>query len=278
MMPKIIKQSMVAKKKDQGSQDAWDLAEDLKILLYGQSGTGKTTLWATFPGPILAIITSGSKRPGELKSINTPEYRKKITAVCCTTEAQVQEQIARAESGEFRTVVQDHGTGLSDMLLREELGLEDLPQQKSFGMATREQYGLVASRTKEILHRLLSLPCNTVLVAQEKNHNEDDSDPEGVLAPVIGGAFSKSVIRWLNPACDYVLQTFKRSKYLDKKTTIGDKVKTMRVKTGEIEYCLRTAPNEVYCTKFRVPKGHPLPDVILDPDYSKLLKVIEGRK
>lgn len=276
-MPKVTKQTMMAKRVS-SSQDAWDLADDLKILLYGQSGTGKTTLWATFPGPILAIITSGSKRPGELKSINTPEYRKKITAVCCTTEAQVQEQIERAEAGEFRTVVQDHGTGLQDMLLREELGLEHLPQQKSFGMATREQYGLVASRTKEILHRLLSLSCNTILVAQEKNHNEDDSDPEGILAPVIGGAFSKSVIRWLNPACDYVLQTFKRAKYVEKKTTINGKTKTMRVKVPGVEYCLRTAPHEVYCTKFRVPKGHFLPEVIVDPSYGKLMSVIEGKE
>lgn len=276
-MPKITKQTMKPQSKPSGPRSAWDLAEDLKILLYGQSGTGKTTFWATFPGPILAIICSGSKRPGEFKSIRTKENMAKIEGRVCTTEIQVREQIQRAEDGEFRTVVQDHGTGLQDMLLREELGLEELPQQKYVGMATRDQYGLVASKTKEILHRLLSLPCNTVLVAQEKNHNEDYESSE-VLAPVIGGAFTKSVITWLNPACDYVIQTFKRGKYINKPTTINGKKKMMKVKVAGVDYCLRTSPHEVYCTKFRVPKGHFLPEVIVDANYDKLLAVIEGRK
>jgi hypothetical protein len=29
--------------------------------------------------------------------------------------------------------------------------------------------------------------------------------------------------------------------------------------------------------KFRVPKGQPLPDVIVGPDYDKILAIIEGR-
>ena len=32
--------------------DAWPVAERFSLLLYGESGTGKTTLWATFPKPI----------------------------------------------------------------------------------------------------------------------------------------------------------------------------------------------------------------------------------
>src|ERR1044072_7380628 len=55
--------------------------EGLKMLLYGVSGTGKTTLWATFPGPILAIICSGGNRSGELRSIKTPDIVKKVHEV-----------------------------------------------------------------------------------------------------------------------------------------------------------------------------------------------------
>ncbi len=53
----------------------------IKMLIYGRSGTGKTTLWATFPGPILAVICSGGNKPGELKSINEPKYRNKVKKV-----------------------------------------------------------------------------------------------------------------------------------------------------------------------------------------------------
>ena len=287
-MPKIVKQNMRPQAKVQGVQDAWDLTDYLSVLLYGESATGKTTTWSSFPGPILAIICSGGKRPGELRSIKTPEMMKKVTARACSTGDQVQEQLEQAAKGNYETVVLDHGTGLSDMLLREELGVEELPQQKSWGMASRQQYGAVALRVKEVLHRILSLECHRVIVAQEKNHNEFAGEGEtvagedSIIKPVMGASFSGSVIRWLNPACDYILQTFKRPRYkvMEKVVGVGNKRKTIqtRVRLKGIEYCLRCEPNDTYITKFRMPKGHALPDVIVDPNFDKIMAVIDGEK
>src|SRR4051812_24684736 len=93
LMPKITKQTMKPKAKPIGVQDAWDMTDYLSLLLYGESGTGKTTTWSSFPGPILCIVCSGSKLAGEFKSINTKEFRAKITGRICSNGDQVLEQL-----------------------------------------------------------------------------------------------------------------------------------------------------------------------------------------
>jgi hypothetical protein len=87
-------------------------------------------------------------------------------------------------------------------------------------------------------------------------------------------------VGWLNPACDYICQMFIRERTGKKKVKVkvGDKEKEIEqiVKLGGVDYCLRTAPDAVYTTKFRLPKGHALPECIVDPDYDKLVKLIGG--
>lgn len=253
----------------------FDETDGIKLNLYGRSGTGKTTFWATFPKPILAIICSGGKKPGELRSINTPEYRKTIKGVTLFSSGEIEELVDKqqAEAG-FATVVLDHASGLQDMVLKEILGLEKIPEQLSWGLATQQQYGQCALQMKTRLRSLLDLPCNVVIVAQEREFNIDaESD---LLMPFVGSALTPSVTGWLNSVSDYICQTFIRQKTKIKTVKIGKKSVEKKVPRKGVEYCLRTAPHDVYTVTFRVPKGTPLPEVIVDPDYNKLYNIIQG--
>lgn len=276
-MPTVNKQIRSMKSTEgvtnqQSTADGWGASEGIKMLIYGRSGSGKTTLWSSFPGPILAILCSGGTRPGELKSIDTPENRKKITPKICTSVAQCKELIS--EATDYQTVVLDHGSGLQDLTLKEILGLEELPAQKSWGMATQQQYGQSSLMCKEVFRSLLSLPNNVVIVAQEREFgSESGSD---LIAPTVGAALTPSVTGWLNPACDYVVQTFIRPVMKEQTTKIGTKEMKQLVRGKGVEYCLRTEPHDVYTTKFRVPKGHPLPECIVDPTYTKIVNIIRG--
>ena len=113
---------LVKKQKSKGERkrvavDGWPSADDgIKINIYGRSGTGKTTLWATFPKPILCLVCSGGKRPGELKSIDTPENRKLITPKIVTRIDDIREELDGAS--EFATVVLDHASWLQDLALK----------------------------------------------------------------------------------------------------------------------------------------------------------------
>jgi len=282
-MPNVTKQKpkKTRRKKTGSAVDriapiGFDEDDGIKINLYGRSGTGKTTLWATFPKPILAVVASGGSKPGELRSINTPEYRKTIHHTLIEKAGDIRELVDHQRDTEkFSTVVLDHATGLQDLVLKEILGLDDLPAQGSWGMARQQDWGQCALQMKELLRSLLSLDCNVVIVAQEREFN---TDTEGdLLMPFVGSALTPSVTGWLNPACDYICQTFIRQRTEEKETKIGKKTVRTRSKVGGVDYCLRTAPDPVFTTKFRLPKGTELPDVVVDPTFDKINSLIQGQ-
>lgn len=288
-MPLISKQSPVAKKpgKAQGGvlsrirSIGFDDDLGIKILLYGRSGTGKTTLWATFPAPILAIVCSGGLEPGELLSVDTPENRKRIKQVALQDTDELNTVIEAVKSGEleFNTLVLDHASGFQDLVMAEILGLEPgaLPPQKSWGMASQQQYGQCALRCKTAFRALLSLPSNVVIIAQERNFNDEGAGSE-LLTPTVGAALQPSITGWLNPACDYVCQTFIRPRMEATETKVAGKTITGTKRGRGVEYCLRTEPHEIFTTKFRTPRGTPLPDCIVDPTYDKIVRLIRGGK
>ena len=253
---------------------AWGV-DDLRALIYGASGSGKTTLASTFPDPILWLICSGGNKPGELRSINTPENRGRITPKIVNSTDQLKGYIA--DSDRYATKVLDHASGLADLILKEILGLDELPAQKSWGMASQQTYGTMALQCKEYFRALLNLPGNIVLLAQERTFGGKDEggDPD-IIKPTVGAALTPSVVGWLNPACDFVMQTFKKPKMVTSVSKIGGKeVRTTKRGKG-VDYCLRCEPHDVFTTKFRLPKGMVLPDMIVDPSYEKLMKVIRG--
>lgn len=260
----------------------WDTAEVIRMLLYGESGSGKTTFWATFPGPILVLLCSGGNRPGELKSINTPEYRAKITPRVINTMSDIRSHLADVIN--YVTVVLDHASGLLDLLLKEQLGLSEIPVQKTFGMASREQYGTVGIQCKEILRALLNLPRNVVIVAQQRTFGgkDDGFDPE-IIKPTVGASLTPSVVGWLNPAVDYICQMYKRPIVVREMVEVvkgQGPTEMIRRATGpngeKVEYCLRCEAHDTFTTKFRLPRGKRIPDAIVDPNYDKLLKLIRG--
>lgn len=285
-MPKVVKQESRPKPRKTGSvvdriQPIGSEERGRRFLIYGRSGTGKTTLWATFPGPILMIICSGGAKPGEEQSIDTPEYRKKISRVVLSSVSEMSELVDHVrETGKYGTVVLDHGSGFQDMTLKEILGLDELPAQKGWGMATQQQYGQSSLQCKESFRALMNLDTNVVIVAQERQFGEGDSSggDDSVIQPTVGAAMSPSVVGWLNPACDCVVRTFIRPKMVEKPSKVN-KGKMIKGRDGsKMEFCLLTGVSDLYHTKFRVPKGHHLPEVIVDPTYDKILRVIKGEK
>lgn len=252
--------------------------DPIQMLIYGRSGTGKTTLWSTFPHPILAIICSGSKRPGELRSIDTPANRKRIKTVNVTSSDEVVTicKFLADNPSAYGTVVLDHASGLQDKILAEILGLQELPAQKSWGMANREEYGQCTMQCKEIIRALLSLTINSVIVAQERE-NKPDEDPDMINPCISAGLFPK-LAEWLHPAVDYSVNTYIRQEERVEQVTVGKKVLETRVKVkGAVEFCLRIGPDPVYVTKFRKPKEVELPPCLVDPTYDKIMTLIRGQ-
>lgn len=283
-MPQVSKQtskpvvSVKAKGGILGRIGPIDFSQDegIKLLVYGRSKTGKSTFCSTFPGPILWLICSGNNKAGELRSVNTPENRKKIKKVSIEATTEVQEIIKHQQAtGEFKTIVLDHASGFQDKTLAEILGLDELPAQKTWGLATHQQYGQCTLQCKEHFRGLLGLDCNVLIIAQEREFNTDNDNSE-LLTPSVGAALSPALVGWLNPACDYIVQTFIRPKMISKSVSVGGKATTVLQRGTGYEYCLRVGPHDVYTTGFRVPKGKELPECIVDPTYSSFIKLASG--
>lgn len=273
-MPIVKRQTTAPAPKRPAKANAWGMIDAIRMLTYGESGSGKTTLWSSFPGPIRVYVCSGGKKAGELRSIDTPEMRAKVDPVIIETVDQLREELEE-QASKFATTVLDHASGFADLVLKEILGINEIPTQKSWGMASQQQYGQQALQCKEFFRTLLNLPGHVVIVAQQRTFGGDDAQSD-LIKPTVGAALSPSLAGWLNPACDFVVQTFKRPRM----NTATNKINGKDVKTTSrgkgIEYCLRCEPHDVFITKFRLPKGRTLPDVIVDPDFSKILKVIQG--
>lgn len=252
----------------------------LKLNLYGRSGTGKTTFWATFPEKILALICSGGGvNSGEGLSIDTPENRSRIDTVPITSSEDITELVNHQSStGEYETIVLDHASGLQEVILCEILGipLDEIPPQMSWGIASQQEWGEVALQMKTRLRQILNLSnCHVVVVAQEREFEPSESDE--IIAPYVASALTPSVVGWLNQACDQICSTHIRRQMKKVKKKVGGKTVERVEDTGKVEYCLRVLPDPIFTTKFRIPKdkAKEVPGSVVDPSFDKLMSFLK---
>jgi len=135
---------------------------------------------------------------------------------------------------------------------------------------------------KERVNKFLKLAedglLHIMVIAHERNFNDEGGQHE-LMTPTVGAALTPSVTGWLNGACDFICQTYIREEKVVSKLKVPGKGEVEQVKkTGKAEYCLRIGPHPIYLTGFRVRrKIGELPECIVDPDYDKIKRIIEGR-
>lgn len=279
MPPKVVRQTIkkVAKKpigrKPKGTsvldriQPVGEFKPGLRMVVYGRSKSGKTRLFSTFPKPALLIGTEN----GTISVSNV----KGLDFVRVKASSEIDELIEICKEGKYKSVCLDHGSGLRDLILMEVLGLEDVPVQKDWGIAKRDDWGTVGAQLKERIRSLLLLAemegLDVMIIAHEHNFNEESSSD--LIMPTVGAALGSSVMNWVNGAVDYVAQTFIREEIIKKTVKIGGKIKTTTRTGDKKEYCLRIGPHPVFMTGFRTVKAE-LPDVIVNASHAKIVDLI----
>jgi hypothetical protein len=242
--------------------------------LYGRSGTGKTTLLATYPKPILYL----NIRDNGTDSIRDVDD---IDVVDITSGEQLRELIlwcvGKVAKGKFKykTIGLDTMTQLQTLLV-EEKGVSkkiknaNKKRPGDFGSMTKQEWGEIAGDLKAVIMDIRNLPVESVFIAQERIFNMGDEEDDGAdqLMPEVGTRLMPSVNSDLCASVSIVANTFIRLKLK------GEDGK--RLKKPEKLYCLRVGPNEVYTTKIRKPRGVEAPDYIVDPTFKKLKKIMKG--
>lgn len=254
-----------------------------KVCVYGRTGTGKTRFACTFPKPLIILgAEDGTKSVSNVKDVSfiRLKYSQDIYDVL---------QLLDKGLVDYKTIVLDTAGGYQDLILKEVLGLDQIPIQRSWGMAKRDDWGTVGVQLKERLSALFNQAEKEryiVIIAHERDYGEDSGNSD-VIVPHIGAALTPNSGKWLHASCDYICHAFIREQMtITKQPAIGGTGEELEFKTptGKKEYCLRLGAHSAYATRFRLPIGVTLPDtIVLDErlgpkmGYEQLRELVEPK-
>lgn len=291
----------------------------INLALYGRNRIGKTTLACMAPKPLALLSIEPSPTGGARSVKNTPGItvfriagRPLIDARTGKLEsiwgsqkalAIADAMKARFAAGErpFESVVIDGITSWNEVVLQEVLGVptDDMPAILSFGKVSQEQYGERAEKIIRYVRPFIDLPVNTIIIAQEKDHNPPRDDKNRVLGnKLIRGMQEESFFsldvgaapaKWIQDACDFVGQLYQDAETKEQTANTGIKdtqgkyqTYTEVVRTGRIVRRLRTLYHPNYASGFRSPDYKVVPEYIQaeSPEemWAELMKVIQGKK
>lgn len=193
---------------------------------YGRNRSGKTSLAAQFPKPLL-FLSCEPAHCGGVQSVSNIEGvtviliddkpspdgslfgRKKLEAVGAELRSNTH----------YKTVVLKTVTSLQDMILEEMK--REVPGLPTSGKGSKDTYQTRSQRLHDAMKPLLDLRnMHAVMLAQEKDHNPPTDEKTGFpdlkakllqtmqqgsfMAPALGAANAQ----WLQDACGYIIQVY----------------------------------------------------------------------
>lgn len=181
---------------------------NLKILAFGNSGSGKTVLAAGFPTPILYLDFDGKVDSAalyyradkeRLSQIDVRSLSGSLTGSPITELEKIitQELIPQERTGtmKFKTLVLDSLTTFSAQVLKyivdSNPGIKRVvtKQGQQPGM---QDYGILKREFAKLVPSLLALPCNVVMLGHISTE-KDETTGEIIRGPLMDGSFAKEL-------------------------------------------------------------------------------------
>jgi len=251
-----------------------EVEQHRSMVVYGRSGSGKTTFAATFPKPMLLVDVSdkGTDSISDVEGIDVMEAES-------WQDFELAYWYLKENPDDYNTVVIDTMSQLQELAIKKIL-LEKYNEdeaQSEWGSLSQREWGEVTSVLKTWITHYRNLPMEVVFIAQDRVFEVDeDLDPETMLDPEVGPRLAPSVTKHLNASVHAIGNTFIRRRIRHKEVKRKGSRKTKTKEIPETQYCLRIGPDPVYATKIRKPKGIKVPSVIVDPHYEDILELIQG--
>lgn len=238
-----------------------DLGLVLAALFYGKAGSGKTTMSATFPKPLLHldIREKGTDSISDVEDVDT-------LSVEDWDEFEQVYWYLKSSENKYKTVVIDAVSQLQDFALLAALSENGKGDDAQL---SKRDFGMAASRMKTwiINYRdLVDDGIHVVFLAHDRTSDGEEGD-DGELTPSVGPRLMPSVASILTAAVKIIGNTFVKETH---EKLEGGKIKRTVV------YCMRLGPHAYYTTKVRQPKGGYIPEVLENPGYNDLVSLMKG--
>lgn len=242
-------------------------------VVYGRSGTGKTTVFGTFPGRklLLDVKDVGDDSLSGTADVDVMDVRE-------WNDFETAYWWLKKNPGKYQSLGIDTASQLQSLAIKKVLDDKgkDGDRAGEWGVMTKKEWGAVAELMKAWIIALRDLPMQVCFIAQDRTFNTSEEDETQGLDPEVGPALSPSIAKALNAAVHVVGCTFIRRRVVRVKLKNPPKGKSPYVDRDKIEFCMRIGPNPVYITKARKAKAIVLPSVVVDPTYDKLIDILTG--
>ncbi len=271
-----LKKKSLSKTKTGGIEDrirpVAEVERTASYAFYGRAGSGKTTLAATFPKPILLldIRDKGTDSIADVKGIDVLEIES------LDDIEDVFYDVLKPGKHKYKTVIFDTVTEMQKLVMKSVvMGKSKKKVDESrigdWGSMAKRDWGDVAAIMNKWIADFRDLDMEVVFLAQERVKNVDDEEGEdNQLTPEVGAAVMPSIATTLNAAVNVIGNTFIRMK----RTAVVKGNKKSHKETPV--YCLRVGPSPVYTTKLRKPRSAESPPYIEDASYRDIKDLIKG--
>jgi len=224
------------------------LPKVLSMLVYGRSGTGKTTFGASFPTPALLIDIRE-------KGTDSIADRDGVDVVSIQSWSELEEVFwYLKKEKKYKSVILDQISSMQDLAMEHAMAEEgkEVMSQRLWGVTS----GLM--KTWLLNYRdLVEDSINVIFLAHDRASKGESGEDDDTIDPQIGARLMPSVAGMLNGAVKAIGNTFVREVFLEDKTR-------------KVEYCMRIGPHAYYTTKMRNPLGTTIPEYIIDPTFDKI--------
>lgn len=232
--------------------DISELGQRKLVVLWGKSNTGKTEVGSTWPKPMLYIQVGDD-------GSNTIAEKEGIKATRAETVQSLREllkELTKNKGAKYKSVFIDTFSMITNVWIDENaVSKSKKMTQQMWGDLKTDTEELIKLAHKLALHTWVILSCHEVMDTVDGMEDE--------ILPDARPSLSKGSRTYLEGMANYGFHTTRLKKEVEKNG----------VEKTLVKYAMHIGPNPYYWTKLQVAKGVEVPDIMINPSFSKLVKL-----